>query len=60
VSTLNTSAWTWNEARKEFYLHQYGEDQPDLNFHNPNVVNEFDKVIRMWMKAGAEGVRSVE
>ncbi|CAG9789117.1 unnamed protein product [Diatraea saccharalis] len=57
VSTMNTSAWEWNEARKEFYLHQYGSDQPDLNFHNPDVVKEFDKVLRVLMKAGAAGVR---
>ncbi|RVE55247.1 hypothetical protein evm_000145 [Chilo suppressalis] len=57
ISTMNTPAWEWNEARKEFYLHQYGADQPDLNFHNPDVVKEFDKVLRAWMKAGAAGVR---
>ncbi|KAL0869375.1 hypothetical protein ABMA27_007618 [Loxostege sticticalis] len=57
VSTMNTSAWEWNEDRKEFYLHQFGKEQPDLNFHNPQVVAEFDKVLRMWMKTGADGVR---
>lgn len=54
---MNTSAWEWNEDRKEFYLHQFGKEQPDLNFHNPQVVAEFDKVLRMWMKTGADGVR---
>ncbi|CAK1583342.1 unnamed protein product [Parnassius mnemosyne] len=57
VSTLDTPAWSWSEQRQEFYLHQYGEDQPDLNFTNPDVVRQFDKVLKLWMEAGADGIR---
>lgn len=57
VSTADTSAWEWNKERKEFFLHQYGSEQPDLNFHNPAVVEQFDKVLDTWVKAGADGVR---
>ncbi|KAJ8713826.1 hypothetical protein PYW08_007446 [Mythimna loreyi] len=57
VSTLNTSAWTWSETRKAHYLHQYEASQPDLNFNNIEVVKEFDKILQLWMKAGAAGVR---
>ncbi|KAJ8724134.1 hypothetical protein PYW07_008114 [Mythimna separata] len=59
VSTLNTSAWTWSETRKAHYLHQFEESQPDLNFNNIEVVKEFDKILQLWMKAGAAGVRYV-
>ncbi|CAK1549535.1 unnamed protein product [Leptosia nina] len=57
VSTLNEPAWTLSKKRGEFYLHQYAADQADLNFHNPAVVKEFDAVIKIWMKAGADGIR---
>ncbi|XP_050354339.1 uncharacterized protein LOC126776096 [Nymphalis io] len=57
VSTLNEPAWTWSEKRQEFYLHMYGEDQPDLNFTNVDVVRQFDAVIKTWMQAGADGIR---
>lgn len=57
VSTLDIPAWTYNKQREEFYLHQYGTDQPDLNFNNPAVVQQFENVLKAWMKAGADGVR---
>ncbi|CAB3248652.1 unnamed protein product [Arctia plantaginis] len=56
-STLHDHPWTFNTERNAYYLHQYGVNQPDLNFTNERVVQEFDKVIRSWMKAGAAGVR---
>ncbi|CAH0728125.1 unnamed protein product, partial [Brenthis ino] len=60
VSTLNTPMWSYSEKRKEFYLHHFEEEQPDLNFHNPEVVKQFDAVLRIWMQAGAAGVRLVK
>jgi alpha-glucosidase len=40
-SVLGGSAWEWSERRKAFYLHQFGADEPDLNFNNPAIVEEF-------------------
>jgi glycosidase len=37
---LGGTAWEWNEDRKEFYLHQFAKEQPDLNFRNPAVREE--------------------
>ncbi|XP_041969002.1 maltase A2 isoform X2 [Aricia agestis] len=57
VSTMNEPAWTWSESRREYYLHQFADSQPDLNFHNAKVVEKFDAVIKAWMDAGADGIR---
>ena len=33
------SAWEWNPEREAFYLHNFLKEQPDLNWHNPDVRN---------------------
>ena len=50
-------AWTWSKLRKEFYLHQFLPQQPDLNFTNPLVREEFKEITRFWLRKGADGLR---
>lgn len=40
VSVFSGSAWKWNEKREQFYLHEFVEGQPDLNYNNPAVVEQ--------------------
>jgi solute carrier family 3 protein 2 len=55
VTVKNTSSWTYSESRKEFYYSPQG--RPQLNFRNPNVTDEFAKVIKKFLGYGASGVR---
>ncbi|KAK6642705.1 hypothetical protein RUM43_004207 [Polyplax serrata] len=55
LSVTGGSAWEWVEKRQEFYLHQFGIDQPDLNFHNPDVLEEFNEILLYWLGMGAKG-----
>ncbi|XP_045537704.1 4F2 cell-surface antigen heavy chain isoform X2 [Papilio machaon] len=59
ISTQDEPAWSYSERRKQFYLHQLATDQADLNFTNPEVVRRFDEVLKLWMEAGAHGIRLV-
>ncbi|XP_070505137.1 maltase 2-like [Chironomus tepperi] len=52
-----TRAWTWNEQRQQYYLHQFAAGQPDLNYRNPKVVQEMKNVLTHWMIKGADGFR---
>ena len=57
ISVFGGSAWQYNEARKEYYLHQFYKEQPDLNLRNPKVVLELEKVLRFWLDLGVAGFR---
>lgn len=49
------SAWSWSGERGAWYLHQFGEHQPDLNLENPAVVAELEKVLQFWISTGVNG-----
>ncbi|RXG54393.1 Maltase 2, partial [Armadillidium vulgare] len=57
LSVFRYSAWEWSEKRKQFYLHQFLKEQPDLNFRNPDVVSEMNNVFRFWLDKGVDGFR---
>lgn len=39
-SRFEGSSWEWNEKRQQFYYHQFGIRQPDLNFRNEDLKQE--------------------
>ena len=50
-------AWTWEEHTEQWYLHQFLPQQPDLNWHNPEVVEAMLGVMRFWLDRGVDGFR---
>ncbi|XP_060864731.1 maltase A3-like [Metopolophium dirhodum] len=57
LSKYGGSAWTWNTERKQFYLHQFSDKQPDLNFRSPEVHKEILNIMEFWMDKGVAGFR---
>jgi alpha-glucosidase len=57
VSHFGGPAWTLDPASGQYYCHLFLPEQPDLNWSNPAVVEEFDDVLRFWCDAGADGFR---
>jgi alpha-glucosidase len=41
----------------EWYLHLFTPEQPDLNWENPEVVEEFHSILRFWLDRGIDGFR---
>ncbi|RXG71625.1 Maltase A1 [Armadillidium vulgare] len=57
LSVFRFSAWEWSEERQQFYFHQFLKEQPDLNYRNPEVVEEMNNVFRFWLDKGVDGFR---
>jgi len=41
----------------QWYLHIFDSSQPDFNWKNEEVRDEFDSVLRFWLDRGAAGFR---
>jgi alpha-glucosidase len=50
--------WTFSPERNMYYLHQFLDSQPDLNFRNEKVLNEMENVLRFWLDLGVDGFRA--
>ncbi|XP_075992681.1 maltase A1-like [Anticarsia gemmatalis] len=57
VSVFRKSAWEYREEVGKYYLHQFVIGQPDLNYRNPDVVEEMKNVVRFWLEKGVAGFR---
>ncbi|RZQ60621.1 glycoside hydrolase family 13 protein [Amycolatopsis suaedae] len=55
-SRFGGSAWT-RVPDGQWYLHLYSSRQPDLNWENPEVREEFRDILRFWFDRGVDGVR---
>jgi maltose alpha-D-glucosyltransferase/alpha-amylase len=51
------SNWTWDPVAQAYFWHRFFSHQPDLNFDNPQVLEEVLKVMRFWLDMGVDGVR---
>ncbi|HET9667772.1 MAG TPA: glycoside hydrolase family 13 protein [Desertimonas sp.] len=41
----------------QWYLHLFDLSQPDWNWENPAVLEEFDSILRFWFDRGIDGFR---
>ena len=57
LSVFGGSAWKWDETREQYYLHNFLDSQPDLNFHNQEVQDQMLSEINFWLDFGVDGFR---
>lgn len=56
-SCFGGSAWKYDEASGQYYLHLFSPKQPDLNWDNPLVRREVFDMMNWWCEKGIDGFR---
>ena len=56
-SLFGHSAWEWDDKTRQYYYHKFYPQQPDLNWHNPDVRKAFQDIIDFWLSRGVGGFR---
>ncbi len=56
VSTFGGPAWHRVDDG-QWYFHHFAKEQPDLNWSNPEVRDDFVKTLRFWADRGVDGYR---
>ncbi len=57
VANFGGSAWEWEPHSQQYYHHSYLPEQPDLNWRNPRVLDEWVDILSHWLDLGADGFR---
>ena len=57
VSAFGGPAWSRDAQTGKWYLHSFYPEQPDLDWHNPEVVEAMQSVVRFWVERGVDGFR---
>ena len=55
-SMFGGPAWT-RVPDGQWYLHLFAAEQPDLDWTNPEVPAEFERILRFWLDRGVDGFR---
>ena len=56
-SCFDGEAWTYVPERDQYYYHYFMRQQPDLNWHNPDVKKAMWDAVRFWLDLGVDGYR---
>ncbi len=56
-SVFGGPAWTRELRSGEWFLHLFAPEQPDLNWRNPAVGDEYERILRFWLDRGVDGFR---
>lgn len=56
-SFFGGTAWEKDTLTNQYYYHKFDKKMADLNWSNPKVVTEIQKVLRFWLDNGVDGFR---
>ena len=49
--------WEFNKPTNSYYLHYFGDFQPDLNWENPALRKDIYSMMKFWATKGVDGFR---
>jgi alpha-glucosidase len=58
LSVFGGSGWEFDQGTGQYYYHSFLKQQPDLNWHNPEVVEAMHGVLKFWLERGVDGFRT--
>ena len=56
-SLFSGSAWQYDEASGQYYMHIFSKKQPDLNWENETVRQKVNEMMNFWLEKGVGGFR---
>lgn len=56
-SRFSGSAWDYDRATDQSYLHLFSRKQPDLNWENPQLRQAVYEMMGWWLDRGVDGFR---
>ena len=56
-SVFGGPAWTWDARRRQYYMHTFLKEQPQLNVHDAQVQDALLGAMRFWLDRGVDGFR---
>ena len=57
LAVFGGSGWQFDPQTEEYFYHMFLKEQPDLNWHNPEVRRAQLDVVRFWLDRGVDGFR---
>lgn len=57
LSWMGGPAWRWEPRRRQYHLHNFLPEMPDLNFHCVAVQDALLDIARFWLARGVDGFR---
>lgn len=50
-------AWEFDDTTRQYYLHTFLKEQPELNWRNPELEAAMHDTLRFWLDRGVDGFR---
>jgi glycosidase len=57
LAVFGGPSWTLDPRTRQYYLHSFLPEQPDLNWRNPEVRRAMLDTLRFWLDRGVDGFR---